>query len=234
MKNSFLSLNSFRGLLHLFFPKICIACDEEVPMRNNVYCLDCQQQLYYTDHLQNSDNEFERMFYGRIKLERGAAMFYYRKKTAIQKIIHRFNYSGAKEIGKILGNEFAHLMIENNWGEDIDVVVPVPMHWRKERKRGYNQATVLAYGIAETLKVKCIPDALIKAEANESQTKKSRAERIENVKTAFTQNEEFKVDHLHVLLVDDVLTTGATLEACANILPPNCKISMATLAIGRL
>jgi len=203
-------------------------------MRNNVYCLSCQQQLYYTDHLENSDNEFERMFYGRLKLEQGAAMFYYRKETAIQKIIHRFNYSGAKEIGTILGNEFGHLMKENQWGMDVDVVIPVPMHWRKERKRGYNQATVLAYGIAEILKVKCLADALLKVEANESQTKKSRAERVENVRNAFELNKIHEFSNLHVLLIDDVLTTGATLEACAKVLPSSCKVSMATLAIGRL
>lgn len=234
MKNNLFSINAFRGLAHLFFPKICLSCETESPLKNNVLCLDCQQDLYYTDHIQISDNEFERMFYGRLKLEKGASLFYYRKETTIQKLIHRFNYSGIKDVGKIWGNEMANYMLENKWGKEIDLVIPVPMHWRKERKRGYNQAAILALGIAEKLQVTCRQDGLIKEISNESQTKKSRSERVENVRNAFKLNTDYDWPPCNVLLVDDVLTTGATLEACARAIPSSCKIYMVTLAIGRL
>ena len=234
MKNALFSINAFRGLIHLIFPKICIACEHETPLKNSVLCLNCQQDLYYTDHIQNRDNEFERMFYGRLNLEKGASLFYYRKETTIQTLIHRFNYSGLRDVGVIWGNEMANLMIENQWGDEIDLVIPVPMHWRKERKRGYNQASVLALGIAEILKVSCRQDGLIKQISNESQTKKSRSERVDNVQDAFKLNTKYDWPSCNILLVDDVLTTGATLEACANVLPKSCKIYMVTLAIGRL
>ena len=167
MKNALFSLNAFRGLIHLIFPKLCMACEENTPLKNNVLCLECQQDLYYTDHIQNKGNEFERMFYGRIKIERGAALFYYRKETAIQKLIHRFNYSGVKEVGTIWGNEMASLMLENEWGKEIDYVLPVPMHWRKERKRGYNQAEIFSQGLAETLRANHRPNAIVKEVHNE-------------------------------------------------------------------
>lgn len=229
------NIKAIRGLLHLFYPKLCIACEEETPIHGENFCLICQQELYYTDQIKNRNNEFEAHFLGRIPLERGAAMFFYRKDTAIQSIMHALKYAKKAEVGTKLGMEFGRQLKEAGFMDGITAIVPVPLTWKKKKIRGYNQAEVLAKAISVSTGTPVFGDFFIKTHETESQTQKSRQERVENVEQAFEINEAYTLEKEHVLLVDDVLTTGATLEACAKKLDlDRTKVSMVTLAIGRI
>ena len=231
----FSALSAIRGLVHLIYPKLCVACQDEPPLRDAPFCLTCHQDMYYTNHISERSNEFEEHFLGRIRLERGAAMFFYRKDTAIQNVMHEFKYKGNYDIGFKLGVAFGLSLKESGFMEGITAIVPVPMHWKKQKKRGYNQAEWFAKGISSTTRVEMFADLLEKIEETESQTRKGRQARVENVEQVFQLNSAYFPENEHILLVDDVLTTGATLEACAKTLDLNKnKVSMVTLAIGRL
>lgn len=229
------ALNAIRSLVNLVYPKICIACQEETPLKGQHFCLECQQDMYYTKHLKETNNEFEKHFIGRIPLERGAAMFFYRKETAIQQILHEFKYKGNADIGLKLGMEYGTHLSESGFMNGITAIVPVPLHWKKQKKRGYNQAEVFAQGISSTTGVILYKDFFLKQEESDSQTSMDRQARIDNVAIMFDLNSEYNPQNEHILIVDDVLTTGATLEACAKKIDLSInKISMVTLAIGRL
>lgn len=231
----FSSIKAIRSLVNLVYPQICVACDDQSPLKNKPYCLKCQQDLYYTDHVSVRKNSFEEMFFGRISVEQGASMFYYRKDTAIQELLFSLKYKGNRSIGIQLGEEFGHMLNDTDFMNGITAIVPVPMFWKKEKKRGYNPAYIFADGISSATKTPCYSDLLIKTMSTESQTRKSRTERLKNVENVFEINKKYDPTNEHILLVDDVLTTGATLEACAETLQKSgLKTSMVTLAIGRL
>lgn len=230
----FSAINAIRGLVHLVYPKLCVACEEETPLKGAPFCLMCKQEMYYTELHNERNNEFESHFLGRIDLERGAAMFYYRKDTAIQKLMHDFKYKSRSEIGLQLGAEYGAILKESGFMHGITAIAPVPLHWRKQKARGYNQAEVFAKGISLSSGVKLYEDFLFKPEENESQTSKSRGERVDNVEKVYKLNEDYEPKGEHILLIDDVLTTGATLEACAKKIPSGNKVSMVTMAIGRM
>lgn len=229
------ALNAVRNFVGLFFPKICVACEENTPLKAKTLCLSCTNELHYTNHHNIRNNDFESHFLGRIPLERGAAMFQFIQDTSIQKILHQLKYKNNKEIGIQLGMEYGKILKESGFLDNISTIVPVPLHWRKEKQRGYNQAEAFGMGISLYSNIPIVPDLLLKTEKNQSQTNKSRLERVQNVEKVFTYNEKYDSEGHFVLLVDDVLTTGATLEACAKKLNlNNTKIAMATIAIGRM
>ncbi len=229
------ALRSFRHLIGLFFPKICIACEDNAPIKGKMLCLSCSNDLHYTNQHLERDNSFEQHFKGRIPLERGAAMIQFSQNSSIQAILHQFKYNQQKEIGIQLGMEYGKILQESGFLENIEYIVPVPLHWKKEKRRGYNQAEIFGQGISMYTDIPILPDLLQKPIENQSQTNKSRNERIENVEGVYTLNEAYDIQNAFILLVDDVLTTGATLEACAQkLLTIPTKLAMATIAIGRM
>jgi len=184
-------------------------------------------------HLQK-ENPFTERFWGRVHVQAGAAMYLFKKGSRTQNLIHNIKYKGRHQIAVTLGNMYGRNLKVSPFFKDIDAIVPVPLHWKKERARGYNQSAKFGQGLAEILKVPIFAKGLKRVVHSPSQTQMSRQQRIENVMKAFELNQPKSLEGQHILLVDDVLTTGATLEACATkiLALSNTKVSMATIVIA--
>ena len=194
----------------------------------------CQRRLHLTNMHLCPDNEFTGRFWGRLPLASGAAMYYFNRKSPIQKALHLLKYKNQPQIGVDIGRRFGRLLAQSPLFAGVEAIVPVPLHPSKERLRGYNQSVMLAQGLAESLQIPVFANTLFRQNASVSQTKKKRMERFENVSTVFAVQHPRRIQDKHILLVDDVLTTGATLESCGKILLeiPGTRLSMATIAIA--
>ncbi len=223
----------FQNIINLFFPKVCLSCNH-VLLDNEIYvCTNCRHDLPVTNyHLDDSD-QVKKVFYGRVKLENATALLRFQKKGIVQQLIHNLKYKGHQEIGTFLGAWLGHELKNIDNYKDIDLVIPVPLHKRKLRKRGYNQVTLFAKEIAKSLNIEYIDSVLVKVNDTSSQVNKSRLARWNSNNETFAIQNLNLIDNKHVLLVDDIITTGATIEACANQLlkARNVKISVATMAI---
>ena len=222
------------GIAHLFYPMHCAGCDNELNGTEKILCLHCMTNLPKTGlHNKESNIAFQK-FIGRVPIENATSFVYFTKQGLVQHLLHQFKYKGKAEIGIFLGNVFAEDLEKSGWMRNIDAIVPVPLHVKKEQQRGFNQSRFFAQGIAEICGKPLWDDVLKRIINTDSQTHKSRAERVENMKDVFECQKPNKIANKHLLLVDDVLTTGATLEACALSLLKNnnVKVSIATLAIA--
>lgn len=179
------------------------------------------------------NNPVEKIFWGRIRVTSAMSEFYFSKGSIVQNLIHEFKYKGNRKVGHYLGQLIGKSLVTSN-RFTIDAIIPLPLYEKKENKRGYNQAAILGDGICEIMEVPQIKDNVIRMVATETQTKKHRAERWKNVEGSFSVTRPWTLENKHILLVDDVITTGATLEACAaEILKiENVRLSIATLAMA--
>ena len=221
-------------LVSLLYPNLCLACSDHTPARGEIICLRCQHKLPRTNFHLEQENPFTERFWGRISIENGAALYHFIKGGRVQELIHRLKYLGKREIGIRLGQWYGEQLKQSEQFKTIDLIVPVPLHPKKERLRGYNQSALFAMGISEAMGKPWMKNALTRKAFTETQTHKSRTERLENVLEVFAVNDLKGMEGKHILLVDDVMTTGATLEACGmRILEiPGTKLSMATIAIA--
>lgn len=180
------------------------------------------------------ENEFTERLWGQLPIETGAAFYYFTRKSPVQHALHQLKYHDKPDIGIKIGREFGKMLAQSPLFKGVQIVVPVPLHPRKEQLRGYNQSAMFAQGLAEALDISSAPRGLERRVFAESQTKKKRFERFTNVEATFAVAQPEKIKNKHVLLVDDVLTTGATLESCGkSILEiPGTKLSLATIAIA--
>jgi len=201
---------------------------------DNLLCLQCVNDLPHTNFAMHANNPVEKIFWGRLALTAAMSEFYFAKGTLIQALIHEFKYKNNKDVGLYLGVMMGSSLLNNNRFTNVDALIPLPLFADKEFKRGYNQATILCNGMSEVMGIPVIKNNVIRKRFTETQTKKHRTERWQNVEGSFEINNAQEIKDKHILLVDDVVTTGATLEACGiEILKiEGTKLSIATLAFA--
>ncbi len=219
-----------KDLFHLFYPRLCSGCGGALAKSEQVVCLNCIESIAFCPYTVGV-HPIEKIFWGRCELNAATSLMVFNKKGVGQTLLHRLKYQGEQDVGIYLGNLMGEKVLKNSKIENIDAIIPVPLHDKKLKQRGYNQCDIIGKGCAETLGVKLQKDILFRGLNTSSQTRKTRLERVENVSDAFYIKEPKAADKIaHVLLLDDVITTGATLEACINLLSPLYKVSVATLA----
>lgn len=224
----------FLDFAALFFPELCSACGKNLFSNEKVICTSCIYHLPYTNFHLDKENRVARQLWGRFHFEQASAFLYFQKGNKVQNMMHQLKYNNSPETGFRLGQLYANeLSNSKNW-EVPDAIIPVPLHPAKKKKRSYNQSEHIANGMASVLEVPVYAANLLRGADTETQTKKSRFARYENMKEAFNIfNPEMLFDK-HILLVDDVITTGATLEACSNKLlsVKNVRISICSIAFA--
>lgn len=203
-------------LLHLFYPHICPGCKTDCLSTDEAVCAICIASLPETGFEQIPGNPVEKIFYGRLRVKAAAAAFYFSKDSVLQNLIHAIKYEKKKEAGITLGETMGKKLLNTTLFNNTDIIVPLPMHPKKQKLRGYNQAGIIANGISKITGWALCEQLVVKTESTTSQTKKGRNERWQNVKDGFFTLEPAKIKGKHILLVDDVVTTGATIEACGN------------------
>jgi ComF family protein len=224
-----------QGLASIFYPQLCSACGSVLFFNEQVLCLKCYADMPRTGFHAHADNEVARLFWGRIPIRNTTSFIIFNKESRYRKILHELKYNGQQKVGTEMGRLFG-LELKGSPFADADIIHPVPLHPNKLRKRGYNQSELIARGIAEILTIPVVSDLVIRTIETNTQTRKSRYERWENVRNTFQVRSPEILHNKHVLLVDDVITTGATIEACAEALlaVSGVTVSIASLAYAKL
>ncbi len=218
---------------NILLPRACFGCNAQLFRGEHILCAVCRHDVPLTDHNFLEENAVDRIFYGRIPIKKAASFIFFPKNGLVKNLIHWLKYKNQEEIGSFLGDWCgSHLQNDAGLGK-IDVVVPVPLHPKKQKKRGYNQVALFAQKIAEYLHAEYRDDILLKGVNITSQTKKDRHLRWESSKEAFQLNPDCNANFRHVLLVDDVITTGSTMESCARILLQieEMEVSLLSMAV---
>ncbi len=218
----------------LFFPKICNACEAVLLKNEETICTRCLHTLPRTNFHLHRENPVTEVFWGRLPIESASAYLYFAKAGRVQHLIHQFKYKGQLEVGRLLGTMYGNDLRKSPYFENIAGIIPVPLHWSKQKTRGFNQSEVFGRAMATAMNAQLMKDVLIREKATTTQTRKTRFERWENVSYVFKLTNPERIAGKHVLLVDDVITTGATIEASASALleVPGTKVSLAFLAMA--
>lgn len=216
----------------LIYPHNCCGCGYHLPSTSQVLCWKCIKELPLTNFEKKQDNLIEQVFAGRMPLQRASSLLFFKKDSLTQHLLHQLKYRGRQDLGTYLGKRMGSAIQDAGW--EMDCIVPLPLNRKKRAKRGFNQAEVLANGISEAIGKPVEKVAVIRTKNNATQTRKNRVERWENVSEVFDLHPGYALHDKHILLVDDVLTTGATLEACGRVLLqiPGAKLSIATAAFA--
>lgn len=226
-------MKSVLHLFNLFYPNNCVCCYQNLVDQEKIICINCRIDLPFVDNGDFESNPLTQILEGRVPIENGASFLYYHPFGKVKQLMHQLKYKNNQEVGTFLGNWFAHSLLESKNFNTIDYIIPVPLHQKKLRKRGYNQLTKFGESLSRVLQIPFLKDVLIRTNDTKTQTGKKRLERFANIDTKFSLSKAETINNKHLLLIDDVITTGATLEACSKELlkADNVKISMATIAL---
>jgi len=229
-----MNANPFNDFFNLLFPDLCVVCGKNLLKAEQHICFNCLHAIPKTNYHLEVNNLIEKRFWGKASVYRGTAFFFFQKGSPFQKLLHALKYKGNKEIGVVLGKYAAADLLDSSDFSSIDVIVPVPLHLKRYKKRGYNQSECIAEGLSAILEKPIDISTLRRVRENTTQTKKSVYERYENTEGIFELMNKNAFSGKHVLLVDDVLTTGSTLEACIQALleAEAITISIFTLAVA--
>lgn len=222
----------FHNLTHLFFPHVCEGCGTDVLNQEAVLCAACHQQLPETGFIATEGNLVEKKFYGQLQVLASGAAFYFTKDGMLQQLIKQLKYHGNKEVGFYLGRQLGKYLSETNRFDEVNAIVPLPLNPRKERKRGYNQAAVIAEGINSIWQKPVYKNVVERLVFTETQTHKDRISRWQSMRDVFAVTDSHAITGKNILLIDDIITTGATLEACGEkiLQVQGTKLFIATVA----
>ena len=223
-------------VVDLVYPQFCPGCNKWTPLPGEIFCIRCYADLPLTFYHLIRDNPVEKQLWGRFAFESAASFLFFVPGGITQHLLHNIKYRGQRQFALEIGKMYGHQLISTPRFNGISMVAPIPLHWKKLHKRGFNQSLEFARGIAESMQVETSGNALVRVRSTQTQTRKSRFERLQNTAEAFRVNDKSLVAGSHILLVDDVITTGATLEAASSALlaVPDVRISIATIACGRV
>lgn len=218
--------------ISLLFPRLCCACGDHLLRNENIICTGCYVSIPRTNYHLIADNPVAQLFWGRCPIEKAAAFSYYSKGSRIRTLIHKLKYKGIKDIGYELGRMYATSLRSSGFTDGIDRIIPVPLHPSKKRSRGFNQSEYISAGISDVTGLPVDTVSLIRIASSGTQTNRSRYERWTNVEGIFQVSDPEAISGRHILLVDDVITTGSTIEACVNALLKIEGVKVSVAAIG--
>ncbi len=204
--------------VYILFPEVCLACGGAMETGEKDVCMICRVSFPRTNYHLDKKNNLAQKFWGRTKLEYAVAYLFFKKKGDVQSMLHYLKYKNCPSVGTLMGTWYGQELLDDDFYKNFDVIIPVPMHPKKLRKRGYNQSAYFGKGLAKVWKVPQLEHGLKKLSNTKSQTTKSRQERYDNMKKGFEVSNPEEIKGKNVLVVDDVVTTGATLEACVELL----------------
>lgn len=220
-----------KHFIELFYPRLCVCCQNKLIDEEFHICLSCLHALPYTNHLTDKENNLEKRFIGRFPFSRIVSLIFFTKNGLLQKIVHEIKYKYNPELAIYMGEICGQHILKNKSFTDIDFIVPVPLHKNRLKKRGYNQSLLLAEGIARYIKRPICSDVLLRKKNNSSQTKNNRIKRWKNMEDVFIIYNPSMFENKHILLIDDIITTGSTIEFCVKqiLKSENVRISIYTL-----
>jgi ComF family protein len=218
--------------ISLLFPRLCYACGNHLLRNEYLICTECYVVIPRTNFHFEKDNPVAQLFWGRCMIERAAAFSYYNRGSRIRNMIHNLKYKGIREVGYELGKIYGLSLYSSDFMKDIDLIIPVPLHPAKERIRGFNQSEIISKGIADATLLSVETNILERITVSATQTKRSRYERWTNVEGIFKVRDPQMITGKHVLLVDDVITTGSTIESCTNELLKTAGVKVSVVALA--